>query len=197
MTDSLRPADETDKGANVGAGGKYLTFGLAEEVYGLEILRVREIIGLTHITRVPKAPPFVRGVVNLRGRVVPVIDLNLQFGMTAVVESRETCIIIVEINRKDSPLTTGILVDRVSEVVDLGEDQIDPPPSFGTTVSTEFIRGMGKMGNDLVILLDINKVLSVLELSVVEDATRKKGAEPETRKEETAATKETYPCSEE
>lgn len=140
--------------------GKYLTFCLQEEVYGLAILKVQEIIGIMPVTQVPRMPRYVRGVINLRGRIIPVIDQRVQFGLTSQSDTTKTCIIVVQVDRGGSQITMGIIVDEVAEVVDLKNDQIEPPPSFGTSVDTDFIQGMGKLGQKVVMLLDIDKVLS-------------------------------------
>lgn len=142
---------------------KYLTFVLGKESYGLEILMVREIIGMMEITRVPKMPDFVRGVVNLRGKVIPVIDLRIKFGMDALEDTEETCIIVVDFG----DMLMGTVVDRVSEVLDISSDNIEPPPEFGVGVDTDFILGIGKAKGKVIILLDIKKVLSALELSAL------------------------------
>ncbi len=140
--------------------GKYLTFGLAEEEYGLEILKVREIIGLMEITAVPKMPDFVKGVVNLRGKVIPVIDLRLKFSMEEVKHTEATCIIVVDVDGVEM----GIIVDRVVEVLDIPGSDIEDPPSFGTNVDTNFILGMGKAADRVTILLDITKVLATADV---------------------------------
>jgi len=146
--------------------GKYLTFVLGEEEYGLEILKVREIIGLMEITTVPQTPKFIKGVINLRGKVIPVIDLRLKFGMPEAEPTEETCIIVVDINNT----LMGILVDTVSEVLDIAIGEIEPPPAFSDDIATEFILGMGKIKGNVKILLDINKVLSPEELVHVASA---------------------------
>ena len=148
--------------------GKYLTFGLAEEEYGLEILKVREIIGLMDITAVPRTPDYVKGVINLRGKVIPVIDLRLKFSMSEAERTEETCIIVADVGG----LEMGIIVDRVSEVLDIAGDEIDETPSFGTNVDTEFILGMGKAEGKVTILLDISRVLTTTELSAVATSAR-------------------------
>lgn len=144
-----------------GHEGKYLTFVLGGEEYGLEILKVREIIGLMDITSVPQTPVFIKGVINLRGKVIPVIDLRLKFGMEEAEPTDETCIIVVDIGGS----LMGIFVDTVSEVLDVTADQIEPPPSFGSAIDTVFILGMGKIKGKVKILLDIEKVLSAEELN--------------------------------
>lgn len=151
--------------------GKYLTFSLAEEEYGLEILKVQEIIGMMSVTRVPKMPEFIRGVINLRGKVIPVIDLRLKFGLEEKENTERTCVIVVQITRDDRQITTGVIVDEVSEVLDISEDQIEDAPSFGSDVNTEFILAMGKVGQKVVMFLDIDKVLSDREVALVDEAS--------------------------
>lgn len=146
--------------------GKYLTFGLADELYGLEILRVQEIIGLLPITRVPRMPALVAGVVNLRGRVIPVLDLRLAFGLAGSDREERTCIIVVRTHGTDGEqLTMGVLVDTVSDVADLGENDIEPSPDFGTAIDTAFIKGIGRAAGRIILLLDIERVLSKEQLS--------------------------------
>lgn len=140
-------------------GGKFLTFFLAEEAYGLEILKVHEIIGMMPITRVPRTPEFIRGVINLRGKVIPVVDLRCKFGMPAGEQTDQTCTIVVEVGS----IEMGIVVDKVSEVLDINANQIDDAPSFGVAVNTDFVLGIGKTGDKVTILLDIAKVLTSAE----------------------------------
>ncbi len=149
-------------------GGKYLTFLLHQEAYGLAILKVQEIIGIMPVTQVPRMPDFVRGVINLRGRIIPVIDLRVQFNLDAQEDTSKTCIIVVDISRGDQRVTTGVIVDEVAEVVDLKSEQIEPPPSFGTAISTDFILGMGKMAQRVVMLLDIDRILADREIAMIE-----------------------------
>lgn len=144
--------------------GKYLTFELGREVYGLEILKVQEIIGMMNVTSVPRTPKFVRGVINLRGKVIPVIDLRLKFAMEVREDTERTCIIVVQVDRDDEVVTMGIIVDEVSEVLDVESSQLEPPPSFGEAVDTDYILAMGKIGEKVVMLLDVDKVLSSNEL---------------------------------
>jgi purine-binding chemotaxis protein CheW len=139
--------------------GKYLTFALAQEEYGLEILKVREIIGFMEITAVPKTPNHVKGVINLRGQVIPVVDLRGKFGMEAAEITDETCIIVVEIAQEGRAFNTGIVVDHVQEVLDIDGTDIEDAPQFGSSVDTSFILGMGKVGDTVKILLDIDRVL--------------------------------------
>jgi len=139
--------------------GKYLTFALGSEQYGLEILKVREIIGYMEITAVPRTPEYVKGVINLRGQVIPVIDLRTKFGMEPTQLTDQTCIIVVEITQDGKRFNTGIIVDRVEEVLDIAAEDIEPAPAFGSAVDTSFILGMGKVGESVKILLDIDRVL--------------------------------------
>jgi purine-binding chemotaxis protein CheW len=147
-----------DLGAQL--AGKYMTFQLADEIYGLEILRVREIIGLMDITRVPRSAPFIRGVINLRGKVIPVADLRLKFGMEPCQPTDQTVIIVVQYAVAGRNLTMGILVDQVLEVLQIDSAHIEPAPSFGEAApEAEFILGVGKAGERVVFLLEIGKVL--------------------------------------
>jgi purine-binding chemotaxis protein CheW len=140
--------------------GKYMTFQLAKEIYGLEILKVREIIGLMDITRVPRSAPFVRGVINLRGKVIPVADLRLKFGMEPCQATEQTVIIVVQCAVAGRNLTMGILVDQVLEVLSIEAAQIEPAPSLAeAALETGFILGVGKAGDRVIFLLDIGKVL--------------------------------------
>ena len=148
-------------------GGKYLTFMLAKETYGVEILKVREIIGMMSITAVPRTPAFVKGVINLRGKVIPVMDLRLKFTMDEAEHTDETCIIVVQVGS----LEMGVIVDKVSEVRDIVDEEIEEAPQFGGNVDTEFILGMGKSGGCVTILLNIDKVISTSDLAVLTDAS--------------------------
>lgn len=147
--------------------GKYLTFKLAEEEYGLEILKVQEIIKMMSITHVPRTPAFVRGVINLRGKVIPVIDLRLKFSMEAKETTDKTCVIVVQVARGDESVTIGIIVDEVSEVLDIAAQEIEAAPAFGSDIDTKFILGMAKTRDGVKILLDIDKVLSGEEIAAV------------------------------
>jgi purine-binding chemotaxis protein CheW len=144
--------------------GKFLTFALGKEEYGLEILKVREIIGYIDITAVPQTPLYIRGVINLRGQVISVVDLRAKFNMEPAQRTDETCIIVVETLRGDRKVSTGIVVDRVSEVQNIAAEQIEDAPALGPAVSTDFILGMGKIGDCVKILLDIDRVLSDAQL---------------------------------
>lgn len=147
---------------------QYLTFTLAEETFAIEIVKVREVIDYVHLTRVPRMPVFLRGVINLRGSVVPVIDLRLILSMPAVEKTVDTCIIIAEVNMDGEPLHLGMLADFVQEVIDIDPSQIDPPPRLGSMLNTEFIRGMGKRGEGFFIILNIDQVLSSDEMAGIE-----------------------------
>jgi purine-binding chemotaxis protein CheW len=151
---------------NVAArGGKYLTFALGREEYGLAILKVREIIGCMEITAVPGTPPYVRGVINLRGQVIAVVDLRAKFNMPSAERTEQTCIIVVEIEHDGAKCSTGIIVDRVSEVLNIPTENIEDPPAFGAAGhDTDFILGMGKIGKSVKILIDIDKILGNAEL---------------------------------
>ncbi|MFP4163679.1 MAG: chemotaxis protein CheW [Chitinispirillaceae bacterium] len=152
--------------------GKYLTFKLADEGYGLEILKVQEIIGMMSITRMPRTPDFVRGVINLRGKVIPVIDLRLKFGFEAKEDTDRTCIIVVQVeSTSDHSVIMGIIVDEVSEVLDIQAEQIEPAPSFGSSVDTDFILGMGKASQKVIMLLDVDKVMSKNEIDTLKSAS--------------------------
>mgnify|MGYP001293317797 CR=1 FL=1 len=147
-------------GAMLDKEGKYLTFALANEEYGLEILKVREIIGYIDVTALPQTPHHIKGVINLRGQVIPVVDLRAKFGMETAEVTEQTCIIVVEITLGGRRLSTGIVVDRVQEVLDIEGHNIEAPPQFGGSVNTDFILGMGKVGDSVKILLDIDRVLA-------------------------------------
>lgn len=150
-----------------GLAGKYLTFTIGEEIYGLEILKVQEIIGLMNITRVPRTPEYVRGVINLRGKVIPVVELRNKFNLPSAEDTERTCIIVVQVAKEDGVVIIGILVDEVSEVVDVNSAQLEPSPDFGSSINTSYILAMGKVNNNVVILLDVDRVLNASELTTV------------------------------
>jgi len=150
--------------------GKYLTFMLAKEEYGIGILKVKEIIGMMPITTVPRTPGFVKGVINLRGKVIPVVDLRLKFGMEEMAYAERTCIIVVEIAGFNGPVLIGIVVDAVSEVLNVKGTDIEEPPSFGTKLDTDYILGMAKMGGGVKILLQIDRVLGTEGIAPLESA---------------------------
>jgi len=150
--------------------GKYLTFRLANEEYGLEILKVQEIIQMQTVTKVPRTPDYVRGVINLRGKVIPVIDLRKKFGIASVEDTEKTCIIVVQIVHGDGKVVMGIIIDEVKEVLDIKAENIEETPSFGATIDTQFIMGMGKIGSSVKILLDIDRIMSIQELNELKKA---------------------------
>lgn len=144
--------------------GKYLAFKLSKEEYGIKIRKIREIIGMLAITPVPQTPIFVRGVINLRGQVIPVVDLRLKFGMEELEYTERTSIIVVETKGHSGPIPIGVVVDSVSEVISIKQEDIEDAPSFGTKLNTEFIHGLAKLNGGIKILLDIDRVLSAEEL---------------------------------
>ncbi len=148
---------------------KYLTFSLADEEYGIGILKIKEIIGMMLITTVPQTPDFVKGVINLRGKVIPVIDLRLRFGMEPIDYTERTCIIVVEVLGQNDTVQIGIVVDTVSEVLNIKNDEVEDTPAFGTRLNTEYILGMAKMEGGVKILLDIDKVLNTDEITELEN----------------------------
>ena len=148
---------------------QYLTFKLDDEVFALDITKVREVLDFTTITKVPRTPEFMRGVINLRGSVVPVVDLRLKFGMVKTEKMVNTCIIIVEVVVDNETTILGALADSVQEVMDLEPDHVEPAPKIGTRLDTEFIKGMGKRDNAFIIILDIDKVFSTNELALVQN----------------------------
>jgi len=153
-------------------GGKFLTFYLAGEEYGIAILKVHEIIGMMAITSVPRTPTFIRGVINLRGKVIPIVDLRSKFDMPPQDQTSETCIIVVNVQRVE----IGIVVDRVSEVLNISGDDIEDAPSFGVDVNTDYILGIGKSQGKVKILLDIDRVLSDQEVSSITASGMESGA---------------------
>ena len=150
--------------------GKYLTFTLANEDYGIGILKIKEIIGMMPITSVPQTPEFVKGVINLRGKVIPVMDLRLRFGMDSIDYTERTCIIVVEIEGQSGTVMIGIVVDSVSEVLNIKSEDVEDTPAFGTKLNTDYILGMAKMEGGVKILLDIDQVLNSEELALLKEA---------------------------
>jgi len=150
--------------------GKYLTLSLAGEEYGIEILKVKEIIGMMPITTVPRTPPYVKGVINLRGKVIPVVDLRLKFGMMETSYTERTCIIVVETRGQGRSVLIGIVVDSVSEVLNIKANDIEEAPTFGAKLDTDYILGMAKMNGGVKILLDIGRVLNSDEINVFDKA---------------------------
>ena len=146
---------------------QYLSFNLDSEVFAMDIGKVREVIEFIVATKVPQTPDFMRGVINLRGGVVPVIDLKLKFGMGMTDKTVNTCVIITEVSIEDESVVLGLMADAVDEVFDLMNDQIEPAPKIGTQLNTEFLKGMGKKDEEFVLLLDVDKVFSAVELEAV------------------------------
>jgi purine-binding chemotaxis protein CheW len=181
-TATVAKAGQETHGVNQGRvlkGGKFLTFLMANEKYGLEILKVREIMGMMDVTSVPTTPAFVRGVINLRGKVIPVVDLRLKFGLEAKEDTQRTCIIVVHLTHTAQEMTMGIIVDEVSDVLDIDQNQIEPPPSFGANIRTDFILGMGKVDQKVMTMLDIDRVLTEQEVALVESSAEKTGPQPD------------------
>jgi len=161
--------DMAGKASNLaGLAGKYLTFRLASEEYGLEIMKVQEIIGMMPVTQVPRVPEYVRGVINLRGRIIPTIDLRSKFGLERIADTDKTCIIVVEIMTAKGKVSVGIIVDEVAEVLDVAATELDHAPEFGTTLNMDFILGLGIVKGGVKILLDIDKVLTFEEAKVMQ-----------------------------
>ncbi|WP_026840672.1 chemotaxis protein CheW [Citrifermentans bremense] len=148
---------------------QYLTFKLEDELFALDIGKVREVLDFTTITKVPQTPDYMRGVINLRGSVVPVVDLRLKFGMVTAEQTVNTCVIIVEVELEGERVVMGAMADAVQEVLDLEPDQIEPPPRIGTKLNTDFIKGMGKHNDQFIIILDIDKVFTSSELELVRE----------------------------
>lgn len=158
--------------AAAAAVSQYLTFTLGEEVFGMDIRTVREIIQHGAMTSVPLMPDFVRGVINLRGAVVPVIDLHARFGRPPGRVTKKTCIVIFDAEREGERVELGLQVDAVSAVIDIAADQIEPPPTFGNAVRRDFIRGMGKVGERFVILLEPDRAFDVEEMASLCESTQ-------------------------
>jgi purine-binding chemotaxis protein CheW len=169
MTETAEKMDQAVK-AMADKEGKYLTFTLADEEYGIGILRIKEIIGMMPITTIPQTPEFVKGVINLRGKVIPVVDLRLRFGMGSIDYTDRTCIIVVEIDAQAGTVMIGIVVDAVSEVLSIKGEDIEETPTFGTKLDTEYILGMAKMEGSVKILLDIGRVLTGEEIATLKKA---------------------------
>ena len=176
MDQAACPVEDTPAGDSTGVKamaekeGKYLTFTMADEEYGIGILKIKEIISMMPITTVPQTPEFVKGVINLRGKVIPVIDLRLKFGMEAIDYTDRTCIIVVEIEGQTGTVQIGIVVDAVSEVLNVNAEDVEATPTFGAKLNTDYILGMAKMEGGVKILLDIDRVLSGDEVALLEKA---------------------------
>ena len=152
---------------------QYLTFKLNEEVFAVDVAQVREILDYIKITKIPQTPEFMRGVINLRGSVVPVVDMNMKFGMNGTEKTVNTCIVVMEVTVEENTLVIGALVDSVQEVFEIESENIEPAPKIGTKLKTEFIKGMGKREENFIIILDIDKVFSGEELEQVQNAGNK------------------------
>ncbi len=146
---------------------QYLTFKLDNETFALDVATVREVLDFTTVTKIPRTPDFMRGVINLRGSVVPVVDLRLAFHMSATEKTVNTCIVVVEVSLEGEPTIIGALADSVEEVIDLEPDQIQPAPRIGTSINTDFIRGMGKRDTQFIMILDIDRVFSEEQLAIL------------------------------
>ena len=158
---------ERAKDSGAGREGKYLTFALDREEYGIGIMKIKEIIGLMKVTAVPRTPEYVLGVINLRGKVIPVIDLRLRFGMKSAESTERTCIIVVEIDSPSGPVMIGIVVDSVSDVLNIREEDIEAGLTFGAGLDTGYILGMAKTENSVKILIDIDRVLRSDEVNLI------------------------------
>lgn len=167
--DEVRTMDQAVK-ALENREGKYLTFVLAGEEYGIAILKVKEIIGIMAITTVPQTPRYMKGVINLRGKVIPIVDLRVKFGMEEIDFTEKTCIIVVEVSNGGQKVMIGVLVDSVSEVLNIKGADIEDAPNFGSCLNTDYILGMAKTGGRVKILLEIDRVLSSEEMCVLEKA---------------------------
>lgn len=162
----IRMKDEQQKET-----GQFLTFQLEEEVFALDINQIREVLEFNDITKIPQTPEMMRGVINLRGNVVPVIDLKQKFGMGRTEKTVSTCIIIIELLIEDEIVNIGALTDSVSEVINLSDDQVEPPPKIGNRLNAELLKGMGKKDGQFILILDIERIFSTDELSMVQEVT--------------------------
>ncbi len=157
---------------------QYLSFKLADEVFALDVAQVREVLDYITITKVPQAPEFMRGVINVRGSVVPVVDMRLKFGMEATEQTVDTCIIVMEIKMDEEVTVVGALADSVQEVMDMDPEQIEPAPKIGTRWRTEFIKGIGKHNDDFIIILDIDRIFSEDEILMVQGGIEEQAGAP-------------------
>ncbi len=156
---------------------QYLTFKLGQEIFGLDVAKVREVLDFTTLTTIPRMPEFMRGVINLRGSVVPVVDLRLCFAMSKTVRTKNTCIILMEVKIENESQVIGALADSVEEVIDLEPEQIEPAPGIGTQVQVDFIKGMGKRDTQFIMILDIDRVFAEEELASVRNSRASEPAE--------------------
>lgn len=159
--------------SGIAESAQYLTFKLEEEVFAVDVANVREILDFTPATKVPGTPEFMRGVINVRGNVVPIVDMRLKFGLSKTEKTVDTCIVVMEISVDDDKIVLGALVDSVQEVFEMEASQIEPPPRMGTRWRTEFIKGIGKRNDQLIIILDIDRVFSSNELSLLQDSAER------------------------
>ena len=172
MTTTLSVWESDMSVSGISETTQYLTFKLDDEIFALDVAKVREILDFTTVTKVPQTPEFMRGVINLRGSVVPVIDMRLKFGMRMTEKTVDTCIVVVEITLGNETSILGALADSVQEVVDMEPDQIEPAPRIGTKLNTDFIRGMGKREGKFVMILDIDKVFTTEELMIAQGMSK-------------------------
>lgn len=170
------PGGKASPAESAAEQNQYLTFLLGDEMFAVGILAVREIIEYGFVTPVPMTPAFIRGVLNLRGAVVPVVDLSLRFGRRSCETTKRTCIVIIEVETGKGSREMGVVVDAVNEVLEIATSDIEPPPEFGSSIRSDFIKGMGKVAGKFVILLDPDRVLSVDEVSVVANSGRPESA---------------------
>lgn len=168
MAEELKEIANVEQGEDSNATEQFLTFWVGQERLAVEILDVKELIEVCHMTRVPMTPDFIRGVINLRGSVIPVIDLSARLGREVSQLTKKSCILLVEIHHEDQSQSVGMLVDEVNEIVEINKENIQPPPNFGAEIRVDFIKAMGRIADEFVILLAIDRVLSVAELSEVE-----------------------------
>ncbi len=164
---SLAMQNEINITARPVDAAEYLTFMLGEEMFAINILNIKEIIEYGQVTEVPRMPRFIRGVINLRGSVVPVIDMSARFGKTLSKISRKTCVVIIEVKCENEEHIVGVMVDAVNAVLDIEDNQIEPAPTFGANIRNDFIQGMGKVNNQFVIILNVNHVLSMDEMAIL------------------------------
>ncbi len=165
--------------SNAAISHQYVTFSLGEELFGVEVTRAREILSVTPVTKVPQTPEYLLGVINLRGQVVPVVDMRLKLGLPVGEETEDTCVIVVEVQIDGESIIVGALADAVREVLEIRSDQIEPAPRLGTRLKTEFITGMGKVDEQFLILLNIDRVFSSEELAIVQDVGQVNAAQIE------------------
>lgn len=175
----VAPAEKMPAAAADGRAGKYLVFQLGREEFGVRVLKVREIMGVQDITAVPQTPAYVKGVINLRGKVIPVVDLRLKFGLPEVEYTQRTCIIVVQVQRETTSTSIGIVVDGVAEVLNLAASDIEDTPDFGHGVTTPYLLGMAKIKDKVKILVDIDQVLSSQELHSLTGVLQQEAGENE------------------